>query len=89
MLTEKELDAYRRDGFVIVHGLFSDQELQPVIEVINEKVDALATKLYPESKSSERFEQEGFLTRLTKLEAAFPGAATLIHTGGTLPKAFA
>src|SRR5581483_2652987 len=49
----------------------------------------LARRLYESGKIEDRFEREGFLTQLTKLEQAFPGAATLIHTGGVLPKAFA
>ncbi len=69
--------------------MFSDAELQPVIDAIDEKVDALAERLYASGKISNKFENEGFLTRLTKLQEVFPGAATLIHTGGILPKAFA
>jgi Phytanoyl-CoA dioxygenase (PhyH) len=88
-LTSTHLQQYRADGFLIVHDLFTDEELQPVIDAIDEKVDALAERLYVSGKISDKFESEGFLTRLTKLQQAFPGAATLIHTGGILPKAFA
>jgi len=88
-LTPNELQHYRDDGFLIVHDLFTEAELQPAIDAIDEKVDQLANKLFREGKIQDRFESEGFLTRLTKLEQAFPGAAVLIHTGGVLPKAFA
>jgi ectoine hydroxylase-related dioxygenase (phytanoyl-CoA dioxygenase family) len=88
-LTNIELDKYLADGFLIVRDLFSEQELQPAIDAINEKVGELAERLYRSGKIEDRFEHEGFLTRLTKLERAFPGSATLIHTGGRLPKAFA
>ncbi len=87
-LSSAQLQQYRTDGFLIVRDLFSDAELQPVIDAINEKVDALAERLCASEKINDKFENEGFLTRLTKLEQAFPGAATLIHTGGILPKAF-
>ncbi len=87
-LSPTQLQQYRTDGFLIVRDLFTDAELQPVIDAIDEKVNALAERLYASRKISDRFEQEGFLTRLTKLQQAFPGAATLIHTGGILPKAF-
>jgi hypothetical protein len=88
-LTSTELQRYRDDGFLIVHDLFTEAELQPAIDAIDEKVDQLANKLFREGKIQDRFESEGFLTRLTKLEQAFPGAAVLIHTGGSLPQAFA
>jgi Phytanoyl-CoA dioxygenase (PhyH) len=87
-LTPTQLQQYRTDGFLIVRDLFSDAELQPVIDAIDEKVDALAERLYASGKITDKFENDGFLTRLTKLQQAFPGAATLIHTGGILPKAF-
>lgn len=89
MLSNSQLDQYLSQGFLIVPDLFSDEELQPVIDAINEKVAALADKLYASGRIEDRFENEGFLTRLTKLEQAFPGSAVLIHTGGILPKAFA
>ena len=88
-LSPTQLRQYGDDGFLIVRDLFSDAELQPVIDAIDEKVDALAERLYASGKISNKFENEGFLTRLTKLQEVFPGAATLIHTGGILPKAFA
>jgi len=87
-LTNTALDQYFADGSLIVRDLFSEAELQPAIDAINEKVDALAERLYASGTIENKFEREGFLTRLTKLEQAFPGAATLIHTGGILPQTF-
>ncbi len=89
MLSEEELTQYHHDGFLIVHDLFTEEELEPVIHAIEEKVEALAEALINGGAIDDRYESEGFLTRLTRLEQAFPGAATLIHTGGVLPKAFA
>ena len=88
MLTDNELQQYRTDGFLIVRDLFTAAELQPVIDAIDEKVDALAERLFASGKISNKYQNEGFLTRLTALEQVFPGAAVLIHTGGILPKAF-
>ncbi len=87
-LTNSEVQRYVDDGFLIVRDLFSEDELHPAIEAINEKVADLADRLYASGKIEDIFEREGFFTRLTKLEQAFPGAATLIHTGGILPQAF-
>jgi hypothetical protein len=88
-LSAIQLQDFNRDGFLIVHDLFSGEELQPVIDAIDEKVDALAEKLYRSGAIMDRFESEGFLTRLSKLNEVFPGSATLVHTGGILPQAFA
>jgi hypothetical protein len=87
-LSHTQLRQYQNDGFLIVRDLFTDAELQPVIDAIDEKVDTLAERLFASGKIKNKFEEEGFLTRLTKLGQAFPGAATLIHTSGILPKAF-
>ncbi len=88
-LTAEQLHKYHRDGFLVLPDLFSEKELQPLIDAIDEKVDQLARRLYAGGQITELFSEAGFLTRLAKLERAFPGAATLIHTGGILPKAFA
>jgi hypothetical protein len=88
-LSTAQLQQYHEDGFLIVPDLFTAEELQPVIDAIDEKVDQLANKLYADGKIEDRFVNDGFLTRLTKLERAFPGSATFIHTAATLPKAFA
>jgi hypothetical protein len=89
MLSTEQIQRYHDDGFLIVRGLFTNAELQPVIDAIDEKVNALARKLYDAGQISERYDSEGFLTRLSQIEQFFPGAATLIHTGGVLPNAFA
>jgi len=87
-LTPEQLQQYRDDGFIVVHDLFTEAELEPVIHAIEAKVDRLAAKLRASGKIADLMENEGFLTRLTKLEQAFPGAATVVHTSGILPKAF-
>ncbi|HWF43869.1 MAG TPA: phytanoyl-CoA dioxygenase family protein [Candidatus Kapabacteria bacterium] len=89
MLSTEQIHQYHNDGFLIVRDLFTNAELQPVIDAIDEKVDALARKLYAAGQISDLYDSEGFLTRLSYLELSFPGSATLIHTGGTLPHAFA
>ena len=84
MLTEEQLAQYFRDGFLVVDSFFTEEELMPIEKCINAKVDVLARKLFDAGLIQDRFESEGFLTRLTKLDAAYPGAAVLIHTEGVL-----
>ncbi|MHB8860841.1 MAG: phytanoyl-CoA dioxygenase family protein [Pirellulaceae bacterium] len=83
-LTDAQLCQFREDGFLIVPEFFSPGQLQPVIEWINQVVDDLAERLYTAGKIRDKHAGEGFYTRLTKLEAEFPGAAVLIHIHGVL-----
>ena len=84
-LTPEQLKQYHEDGFLVVPQFFDDADLQPVIDAIDEKVDRLAQKLRELGKITDTFESEGFLTRLTKLEQASRGAATVLHSSGLLP----
>jgi ectoine hydroxylase-related dioxygenase (phytanoyl-CoA dioxygenase family) len=88
-LTPAQIEQYREDGFLVVTKFFDDEELQPVIDAINAKVERLAQKLKEKGKISDTFENEGFLTRLTRLEQASKGAATVLHSSGLLPKELA
>jgi hypothetical protein len=84
-LTPEQLKQYQEEGFLVVPSFFEESELQPVIDAINAKVERLAQKLKEQGKINDTFEDEGFLTRLTKLEQASKGAATVLHSSGLLP----
>ena len=84
-LTPDQLKQYHEEGFLIIPDFFEEAELQPVINAIDAKVDRLAEKLNEQGKITDTFEREGFLTRLTKLEQASKGAATVLHSSGLLP----
>jgi hypothetical protein len=84
-LTPIQLEQYQQDGFLILENFFSETELRPIEHAIDQRVDALAERLFASGKIQRKYEEEGFLTRLTKLENEFRGAATLLHTGGVLP----
>ena len=83
-LTQDQLDQYREDGFLIVRDFFRPDQLQPVIQWINGVVDELAEKLYAAGKIRDKHADEGFYTRLTRLQEEFPGAAVLVHIHGIL-----
>ena len=84
----KQVNQYFQDGFIIVPHLFTNDELNPVIEAVNECVDRLAEKLYKGGKIKDKAEKAGFYDRLTLIEAQFPGAAIILHKEGYLPVAF-
>ena len=88
-LTSEQLRNYHEDGFLIVPSYFSSADLQPVRDEVSALVDALATRLHRTGRIRETFANEPFSSRLTRLEQAYPGAATLIHKNGVLHPALA
>ena len=86
-LSAAQLRQFHEDGFVIVPGFFQPEQLQPVIDWVNGLVDELAEKLFAANKIRNTHADEGFSTRLTRLEEEFPGAAVLIHIRGLLGSA--
>ncbi|KAK9812895.1 hypothetical protein WJX72_005384 [[Myrmecia] bisecta] len=88
LLTAKELRQYWDWGYVIKQGVFSQQELAPVHAATCPLVDELAHQLYAAGKVRSLYEDTGLDTRLTALEAEFPGAAVLVHKTGHLPTAY-
>jgi hypothetical protein len=89
LLTNTQLERFHEDGFLVVENFFTDNELQPVIDWINEEVSSLAEELYKAGKIKNKFENEGFYYRLTKLDEVFPGASVLLHKKGQLKSALA
>jgi hypothetical protein len=83
-LSDAQIRQFHEDGFVIVRDFFTPRQLQPVIDWIDDLVDDLAERLWAAGKVRDKHAGEGFLTRLTKLEEEFPGAAVLIHIRGIL-----
>lgn len=89
MLTDAQLRQYRNDGFLILEGIVTDADLQPLIDEIDGMVDELARKLLAAGKVQSLYADDGFERRLTLLERDFPGAAVLIHIRGILEPALA
>jgi len=83
-LTEEQLSAYKTDGFVLVHNVFTEEELRPVQNELADIVDKMAEKLYAAGKIADKHEDKGFFERLTAIEKQFTGAAVLIHTLGIM-----
>jgi hypothetical protein len=88
-LTDTQLRAFHEDGFVVVRDFFTTEELDPVCDEVAGLVDDLARRLRHAGRIADDFAGAPFDERLTLLERAFPGAATLIHIGGVLGPALA
>ena len=78
-LTEDEVKRYFEDGFLIVEDVFTDEELEPVLDDFADMVDVWANKLYESGRIADRHEGEDVHTRLASLEREWPNAAALIH----------
>lgn len=89
LLSPEELEQYWRDGFVVKHGVFTPQELRPVMDAIDRMVEELAERLLADGRITDACAGAGFHTRLTRLEAQYPHASVLLHKQGKLPDAFA
>lgn len=87
LLSEAQLKHYREEGFLVIEKFFDvENEMKPVMKCISDMVDDLANDLYGAGLIKNLHKEEGFYTRLTKLEEEFSGAAVLMHKRNILPK---
>jgi len=89
LLTDQQVKQFFEDGYVIIPKFFTKEEIQPVMDAIDRLVDELAEDLFNGGKIKNKHKEEGFYTRLSKLEDEFPGASVLLHKRGKLPKEIA
>ena len=62
-LSQKQIDAFNRDGFVIARGLLHDEDLQPLIDELSDWVDARARQLFIEEEITDLHEDQPFEIR--------------------------
>ena len=68
-LTTEQVDAFKNDGVVVVEGVFTDVDLQPVIDGYSRWIDGRAKQLFDEGKISDLVEGEPFEKRFARLYA--------------------
>jgi ectoine hydroxylase-related dioxygenase (phytanoyl-CoA dioxygenase family) len=83
-ISDAQVQQYFDDGFLIVDGLFTPAELQPVMDEIAGIVDDLADRLHAAGKIANKHADKDFFHRLTALEHDHKGAAVLVHINGWL-----
>lgn len=66
-LRPEQLAAFEREGWLLVEDLFDPAELRPLCDEISAVIDEHAERLFAEGKIPERYRDEGFETRLTRL----------------------
>ena len=62
-LTAQQVTAFNRDGFLIARGALQETDLQPVIDELNEFIDARANILFKEGKIDDLHEKAPFEKR--------------------------
>ena len=87
-LTRQQVEEYFRDGFLLVPKFFTQEELDPVFDGVEESLERLTDKLFRAGKIKDKCENAGFYKRLTLIEEQFPGTAVLLHKMGYFPVGF-
>ena len=78
-LSYEQLAQYSDDGFLLVENVFTDEEIQPVLDDFAAMVDGWADRLYAAGKITDKHADEDVYTRLVSLEKEWPNAAALMH----------
>ena len=66
-VTEAQLNQYEEDGYVVIEGALTDDDLSPVIGDYIEVVDEKARQLHAEGKLQHLYADEPFETRLARI----------------------
>ena len=64
---QTQVEAYRKDGYLLVPGMFGEADLETVRQAIEAEVDRLADRFYREGKVDSRFADQPFNRRLVQL----------------------
>ena len=67
VIDQAKVEAYHNDGYLLVPGLFTEADMEPVRLAIEDEVDRLADRFYRAGKVSSRFADQPFNRRLVLL----------------------
>src|SRR5687768_9685443 len=80
-LSPEQMEFFDREGYVIVEGLFSDGDLQPVIDEIHQEVNRRARDLVAQGELSRTYEEQGFERQLAHISRETDKVAMGIWSG--------
>jgi phytanoyl-CoA hydroxylase len=66
-LSPAQVEFYAQEGYLILPRLLDAQDMAPIREALEHKVDAIAEAMVVAGKTTNRFEHEPFKTRLVRL----------------------
>ena len=88
-LSPEQMRTFKSEGCLVIDDVFSDAELQPLIDEISAEVDRRARELVEAGKLSRTYEEHGFETRLTRINRETDELARAIWNGSLhLPAIF-
>ena len=67
VIDQAKVEAYHNDGYLLVPGLFTEADMEPVRLAIEDEVDRLADRFYRAGRVSSRFADQPFNRRLVLL----------------------
>jgi len=85
-LTDEEIRQFYNEGYVILEDFFDKELLEKAKDSIRNVENGIIEDLFQAGKISSQYEEEGFFTRMTKVNREFPGASILFHKRGVLPR---
>src|SRR5690554_957992 len=71
-LSREQISDFQTNGYVIAENIFSDTDLQPLIDEIEQMIDERARVLYEEGKLLDLHENEPFERRFALLHSQCP-----------------
>ena len=66
-LSRDEVEFYAREGYLVLHHLLDETDLEPIKRALSDKVDEIAAKMVKAGKLKETFTDEPFKTRLARM----------------------
>ncbi|MDQ2732374.1 MAG: phytanoyl-CoA dioxygenase family protein [Armatimonadota bacterium] len=87
-LSPDQIHFFDQQGYLVVEDLFSNADLQPVIEAITQEIDTRARDLVDAGELSRTYEEEPFETRLARISAETDKIARAIWNGSLALPAF-
>ncbi|HEY8667487.1 MAG TPA: phytanoyl-CoA dioxygenase family protein, partial [Tepidisphaeraceae bacterium] len=80
-LSRAQLDSFNREGYLVVEELFTDAELQPVIDELSREVDHRARELAAAGELPRTYAEDDFEHRLARISLHTPKVAFSIWDG--------
>lgn len=87
-LTEAQVEAFEREGYLAVEDVFSNADLQPAIDEITAEVDTRAREAVAAGKLSRDYAECSFESRLARISAETDEVARSIWNGKLCGPAF-
>jgi phytanoyl-CoA hydroxylase len=72
VLSESQIAFFHDQGYLVVEDVFTDRDLQPVIDEVSEEVDRQARRAMAEGRLSRLYEEHGFEHRLAMISQEAP-----------------